>query len=62
VVRLWNREFAEPHFTTPDCPNNMLCYLGVVLKDMAIKVLRDNELSRGRIMVGDRVAARPGYR
>jgi polyhydroxyalkanoate synthase len=56
VTRLWDREFVESHSTTSDYLNNMLMYPGGVLKDMAVKVLRDNQLAQGKIEVGDRLA------
>jgi polyhydroxyalkanoate synthase len=56
VTRLWDREFVESHSTTSDYLNNMLMYPGGILKDMAVKVLRDNQLARGKIEVGDRLA------
>jgi len=56
VTRLWDREFVESHSTTSDYLNNMLMYPGGVLKDMAVKVLRDNQLALGKIEVGDRLA------
>ena len=56
VTRLWDREFVESHSTTSDYLNNMLRYPGGVLKDMAVKMVRDNELARGRIEVGGKLA------
>jgi polyhydroxyalkanoate synthase len=56
VTRLWDREFVESHTTTSDYLNNMLRYPGGVVKDMAVKVVRDNELARGRLAVGDEIA------
>jgi polyhydroxyalkanoate synthase len=56
VTRLWDREFVESHSTTSDYLNNMLMYPGGILKDMAVKVLRDNQLAKGKIEVGDRLA------
>lgn len=56
VTRLWDREFVESHSTTSNYLNNMLMYPGGILKDMAVKVLRDNQLAMGKIEVGDRLA------
>ena len=56
VTRLWDREFVESHSTTSDYLNNMLMYPGGVLKDMAVTVLGDNQLAKGRVEVGDNVA------
>jgi len=56
VTRLWDREFVESHSTTSDYLNNMLMYPGGVLKDMAVKVVVDNQLALGKVEVGDRLA------
>ena len=53
VTRLWDREFVESHSTTSDYLNNMLMYPGGVLKDMAVKVVLDSQLAKGRVEVGD---------
>ena len=56
VTRLWDREFVESHSTTSDYLNNMLRYPGGVLKDMAGGVAMDNQLAKGRVIIGDRAA------
>lgn len=56
VTGLWDREFVESHSTTSDYLNNMLMYPGGVLKDMAVKVIVDNQLALGKVEVGDRIA------
>ncbi|MCZ6830714.1 MAG: alpha/beta fold hydrolase [Gammaproteobacteria bacterium] len=56
VTRLWDREFVESHSTTSDYLNNMLMYPGGVLKDMAVKVIADGQLAKGRVEVGDNLA------
>jgi polyhydroxyalkanoate synthase len=56
VTRLWDREFVESHSTTSDYLNNMLMYPGGVLKDMAVKVVLDSQLAKGRVEVGDNIA------
>ncbi len=56
VTRLWDREFVESHSTTSDYLNNMLRYPGGVVKDFAGGVLTENQLAKGRVTVGDRVA------
>jgi polyhydroxyalkanoate synthase len=56
LTRLWDREFVESHSTTSDYLNNMLMYPGGVLKDMAVKMLGENQLASGRVEVGDKIA------
>lgn len=56
VTRLSDREFVESHSTTSDYLNHMLMYPGGVLKDMAVKVVVDNQMARGRVEFGDTVA------
>jgi poly[(R)-3-hydroxyalkanoate] polymerase subunit PhaC len=56
VTRLSDREFVKSHSTTSDYLNNMLRYPGGVLKDMAVKVVADNQLAKGKVEVGDEVA------
>jgi polyhydroxyalkanoate synthase len=56
VTQLWDREFVESHSTTSDYLNNMLMYPGGVLKDMAAKVIVDNQLALGKVEVGERLA------
>ena len=56
VTRLADREFVESHSTTGDYLNNMLMYPGGVLKDMAVKVVGDNQLAKGRVEVGGNLA------
>ncbi len=56
VTRLADREFVESHSTTGDYLNNMLMYPGGVLKDMAEKVVGENQLARGKVEVGENLA------
>jgi polyhydroxyalkanoate synthase len=56
VTRLSDREFVESHSTTSDYLNHMLMYPGGVLKDMAVKVVVDNQMAKGRVEIGDTVA------
>jgi polyhydroxyalkanoate synthase len=56
ITRLSDREFVVSYSTTSDYLNNMLRYPGGVLKDMAAKVVSDNQLAKGRVEVGGRVA------
>ena len=56
VTRLADREFVESHSTTADYLNNMLMYPGGVLKDMAVKVIGDNQLAKGKVEIGDNLA------
>jgi polyhydroxyalkanoate synthase len=56
ITRLWDREFVESYSTTSDYLNNMLRYPGGVIKDMAVKVVRDNELATGKVEVGGNLA------
>jgi polyhydroxyalkanoate synthase len=56
VTRLSDREFVESHSTTANYLNNMLMYPGGVLKDMAVKVIGDNQLAKGRVEIGDNLA------
>jgi polyhydroxyalkanoate synthase len=56
VTRLGDREFVESHSTTSDYLNNMLRYPGGVVKDMSGSVVAQNQLAKGRVTIGDRVA------
>ncbi len=56
VTRLADREFVESYSTTSDYLNHMLGYPGGVIRDMAEKVVVNNELATGRIKLGDEVA------
>jgi len=56
VTRLSDREFLKSYSTTADYLNNMLMYPGGVLRDMTVKVVADNQLAKGKVEVGDRVA------
>lgn len=57
VTRMSDREFVKSYSTTADYLNNMLMYPGGVLKDMAVKVMGENQLAKGQVEVGDKVAA-----
>lgn len=56
MTRLWDREFVESHSTTSHYLNNMLMYPGGVLKDMAVKIVGENQLASGKVEVGDNIA------
>ena len=56
VTGLGDREYVETHSTTSDYLNNMLRYPGGVLKDMSGSVVAQNQLAKGRVTIGDRVA------
>ena len=56
VTRLADREFVESHSTTSDYLNNMLRYPGGVVKDMSGSVVTENQLAKGRVNIGDKVA------
>ncbi len=57
VTRLWDREFVESHTTTSDFLDNMYNYPGGIIQDFVVKVGVDNDFSRGRIEIGDKVSA-----
>jgi len=56
VTRLSDREYVKSYSTTADYLNNMLMYPGGVIKDMAVKVVGENQLARGKVEVGDQLA------
>jgi len=56
MTRLSDREFVKSHSTTGDYLNHMLLYPGGVLKDMAVAVVAENQLAKGRVDVGGNVA------
>ena len=56
VTRLSDREFVKSYSTTADYLNHMLLYPGGVIKDMAVKVVGENQLARGVVEVGDKLA------
>lgn len=56
VTHLWDREFVETHSTTSDYLNNMLRYPGGVVKDMAVNVVVDKQLAKGKVKVGEKIA------
>jgi polyhydroxyalkanoate synthase len=56
VTRLWDREFVESYSTTSNQLNNMLRYPGGVLKDMLGSAVVENQLAKGKMTVGERVA------
>jgi polyhydroxyalkanoate synthase len=56
VTRMSDREFVKSYSTTADYLNNMLLYPGGVLKDMAVNVVVENQLAKGKVDVGDRLS------
>ena len=56
VTRMSDRESLKSYSTTADYLNNMLLYPGGVLQDMAVKVMGEGQLARGKVEVGDHLA------
>ena len=56
LTRLWDREFVEAHTTTSHFLDNMFDYPGGIVQDFFIKLGVDNDLSRGRIEIGDKTS------
>lgn len=56
VTGLSDREYVKSYSTTADYLNNMLLYPGGVLQDMAVKVMGENQLAKGKVEVGEQVA------
>ena len=56
VTRLSDRDFVKSYSTTADYLNHMLLYPGGVIKDMAVKVVGENQLAQGKVEVGDKLA------
>ena len=56
VTRMSDREYLKSYSTTADYLNNMLLYPGGVIKDMAVKVVGQGQLARGKMEVGDNLA------
>lgn len=55
-AKLADREYLVHHTTTSHFLDNMEDYPGGIVQDFIVKVGVDNDLSRGRIEVGDRVS------
>ncbi|MCB1846970.1 MAG: alpha/beta fold hydrolase [Halieaceae bacterium] len=56
VTRMSDRESLKSYSTTADYLNNMLLYPGGVLQDMAVKVMGEGQLARGKVEIGDHLA------
>ncbi len=57
VTRLWDREYVEAHTTTSNFLDKMFNYPGGIIQDFVVKMGVDNDFSRGRIEIGDKVSA-----
>ncbi|WP_166256703.1 alpha/beta fold hydrolase [Marinobacter salicampi] len=53
VVRLSDREFVTSHATTSAFLDRMVAYPGGIVQDTMVRVWLGNQLSRGKIQVGD---------
>ncbi|MBZ2169421.1 MULTISPECIES: alpha/beta fold hydrolase [Marinobacter] len=56
LVRLGDREFVSDHTSTAAFLDRMVAYPGGIIQDTVVRVWLDNQLSRGRIRIGDDVA------
>ena len=56
VTRMSDRESLKSYSTTADYLNNMLLYPGGVLQDMAVNVMGEGQLARGKVQIGDHLA------
>lgn len=56
LTRLWDREFVINHTTTSNFLDKMHDYPGGIVQDFFVKVGVDNDLSRGRMEIGDKVS------
>jgi polyhydroxyalkanoate synthase len=56
VTRMSDRESLKSYSTTADYLNNMLLYPGGVLQDMAVAVMGEGQLARGKVQVSDHLA------
>ncbi len=57
LIRLWDRDFLESHTTTAAVLDNMLDYPGAIIQEFTVKFAINNDLSKGAIKIGDKVAA-----
>lgn len=56
VTRMSDRESLKSYSTTADYLNNMLLYPGGVLQDMAVKVMGEGQLAKGKVEISDHLA------
>ncbi|QSP95437.1 alpha/beta fold hydrolase [Marinobacter salinisoli] len=56
LVRLGDREFVSDHTSTAAFLDRMVAYPGGIIQDTVVRVWLDNQLSRGRIRIGDDMA------
>ncbi|HTN33833.1 MAG TPA: alpha/beta fold hydrolase [Marinobacter sp.] len=56
IARLGDREFVSNHATTSAFLDHMVAYPGGIIQDTVVRVWIDNQLSRGRIQIGDEIA------
>ncbi|MDC0662826.1 alpha/beta fold hydrolase [Marinobacter sp. SS21] len=53
VVRLGDREFVTSHATTSAFLDRMVAYPGGIIQDTVVRIWIDNQLSDGKIQIGD---------
>ncbi len=53
VVRLGDREFVTNHATTSAFLDRMVAYPGGIIQDTMVRIWIDNQLSQGKIQIGD---------
>lgn len=56
VVRLGDREFVTNHATTSAFLDRMVAYPGGIIQDAVVRICIDNQLSKGKIQIGDDIA------
>ncbi|MDS1310841.1 MULTISPECIES: alpha/beta fold hydrolase [Marinobacter] len=53
IIRLGDREFVSSHATTSAFLDRMVAYPGGIVQDAVVRLWIDNELSRGKVQIGD---------
>lgn len=56
IVRMSDREFVTNHATTSAFLDHMVAYPGGIVQDTVVRLWIDNQLSRGRIQIGNETA------
>lgn len=56
MTRLSDRDFVKSYSTTSDYLNNMLMYPGGIVKDMAVTMVGENQMAKGKVKLGDNLA------
>lgn len=56
IVQLGDREFVSNHATTAAFLDHMVAYPGGIVQDTMVRVWIDNQLSKGKIQIGDEIA------